>query len=140
MNSDRDVIAEFRANAGAVAAFAGRPLLLLHTTGARSGKRRVTPLAYRRVDANYAVFASNAGAPTNPHWYHNLLAQPRATVEFGLLAIEVIARVADPSERERIWSRQKQQFPHFTEYEQKTTRRIPVVILEPAPMPHFIRG
>jgi deazaflavin-dependent oxidoreductase (nitroreductase family) len=139
VQSDRDVIAEFRANAGSVAAFAGRRLLLLHTTGARSGKRRVTPLAYRRVGAGYAVFASNAGAPTNPHWYHNLLADPRVTVEFGSLAFEVIGRVADSEERGRIWNRQIQEFPHFAEYEQKTTRIIPVVILEPAPTSHSTR-
>ena len=133
VHSDRDVIAEFRANAGSVAAFAGRRLLLLHTTGARSGKRRVTPLAYRRVGAGYAVFASNAGSPTNPHWYHNLLADPRATVEFGSLAVEVMARVADSEERDRIWNQQVQAFPHFAEYEEKTTRMIPVVVLEPPP-------
>lgn len=132
------MIAEFRANAGSVAAFAGRPLLLLHTTGAKSGKRHVTPLAYRRVDSSYAVFASNAGASTDPHWYHNLLAEPRATIELGRHALEVMARVADPDERERIWNRQKQQFPHFAEYERKTTSTIPVVILEPGP-PRSIR-
>jgi deazaflavin-dependent oxidoreductase (nitroreductase family) len=136
VQTDRDVIAEFRANAGSVVAFAGRRLLLLHTTGARSGRRRVTPLAYRRVGAGYAVFASNAGAPTNPHWYHNLLANPRATVEVGSLAFEAIGRVADSKERERIWNRQKQEFPHFAEYEQKTSRMIPVVILEPGVTSH----
>jgi deazaflavin-dependent oxidoreductase (nitroreductase family) len=129
--SDRDVIAEFRANAGSVVAFAGRPLLLLHTTGARTGKRHVTPLAYCREGRGYAVFASNAGAQRNPQWYHNLLINPRATAEFGMHAVEVIARVADSAERERIWSRQKERFPHFAEYERKTTRTIPVVLLEP---------
>jgi deazaflavin-dependent oxidoreductase (nitroreductase family) len=78
------------------------------------------------------VFGSKGGAPTNPDWYHNLLANPRAKVEVGGDTIDVVARVAEGEERERIWERQKQAMPGFAEYEQKTSRQIPVVILEPA--------
>ena len=129
-NWNHGVIEEFRANGGQVAAFEGRTLLLLHTTGAKSGQPRVTPLVYQPVESGYAVFASKAGAPTNPDWYHNLLASPHVTVEVGAETVEVIARVADPAERDQIWNRQKQAFPNFAEYEQKTSRTIPVVILE----------
>ena len=78
------------------------------------------------------MFASKGGAPTNPDWYHNLLANPRVTVEVGSDTRKVTARVAQGDERERIWSRQKELVPGFADYEQKTTRQIPVIILEPA--------
>ena len=84
---------------------------------------------YQAVDDGFAVFASKAGAPTNPDWYHNLLANPRTTVEVGTETVEVTARVADDAEREPIWSKLKADFPGFGEYEQKTTRTIPVVLL-----------
>ena len=130
---NQKVIEEFRANGGRVGgSFAGLTLLLLHTTGAKSGKQRVNPLVYQAVDRGYAVFASKAGAPTNPHWYHNLLANRSTTIEVGTETIEVYARVADDAERGEIWNRQKELFPNFAEYEQKTTRTIPVVILEPS--------
>jgi deazaflavin-dependent oxidoreductase (nitroreductase family) len=129
---NRSVIEEFRANAGKVASFEGRTLLLLHTTGARSGQPRVNPLVYQAVEGGYAVFASKAGAPSNPHWYHNLLAHPQATIEVGTDMIDVTARVAEPAERDEIWTRQKRLFPNFADYEQKTDRTIPVVILDPS--------
>jgi deazaflavin-dependent oxidoreductase (nitroreductase family) len=125
------VIDEFRANDGKVSAFPDNNLLLLHHTGARSGQQRVSPLAYLPVDGGYAIFASKGGAPENPAWYHNLQANPKATIETGTETIPVIARVAAPEEREPIWTRQKQAEPGFAEYEQKTSRQIPVVILEP---------
>jgi deazaflavin-dependent oxidoreductase (nitroreductase family) len=125
------VIDEFRANGGQVAAFPNGYLLLLHHTGARSGQERVSPLAYLTVDGGYAIFASKAGAPENPAWYHNLQANPKATIEIGTETIPVIARVASPEEREPIWARQKEASPGFADYEKKTTRQIPVVILEP---------
>lgn len=126
------LIDEFRANGGRVrGGFEGAPLLLLHSTGAKSGIERVNPMMYQAVDDEYAVFASKAGMPTNPDWYHNLLAHPDATVEVGTETIEVTARVAEGDERERIWSKQKADYPGFAEYEQKTTRQIPVVILTP---------
>ncbi|MFI5836148.1 nitroreductase family deazaflavin-dependent oxidoreductase [Micromonospora sp. NPDC051300] len=128
------IIAEFRANGGRVGGqFAGAPLLLLHTVGARSGKPRVNPMMYQELDGGYAVFASKAGAPTNPDWYHNLLAEPNVTAEIGTDTIDLVARVADGDERERIWDAQKAAYPGFADYERKTSRQIPVVVLEPAP-------
>jgi deazaflavin-dependent oxidoreductase (nitroreductase family) len=126
------VIDEFRANGGKVEAFPANNLILLHHTGAKSGQERVTPLAYQRVDGGYAIFASKAGAPENPAWYYNLQAHPQATIEIGTDTIPVTARVAGPEEREPIWTQQKKDQPGFAEYEQKTTRQIPVIILEPA--------
>jgi deazaflavin-dependent oxidoreductase (nitroreductase family) len=125
------VIDEFRANGGKVEAFPANNLVLLHHTGAKSGQERVSPVAYQVVDGGYAIFASKAGAPDNPAWYHNLIANPTATIEIGTDTVPVTARVASPEEREPIWTRQKQDQPGFAEYEQKTTRQIPVVILEP---------
>ena len=127
------IIEEFRANDGRVGGmFEGRTLLLLHHTGARTGTRRVTPLAYQDLADGYAVFASKAGADTNPDWYHNLVANPGTEVEVGTDTIPVRARVAMGEERDRIWSRQKREYPQFEEYESKTSRVIPVIVLEPA--------
>ena len=127
------IIDEFRANGGQVGGpFAGGTLLLLHTTGARTGQERVNPVAYQKLDRGYAVFASKAGAPTNPDWYHNLVAHPDVEAEIGDQTVRLTARVAGGEERDRIWSRQKETNPGFAEYEHKTTRQIPVVILEPA--------
>ena len=126
------VIEEFRANGGKVEAFPDNNLLLLHHTGAKSGQDRVTPLAYQPVDGGYAIFASKAGAPDNPAWFYNLKSNPQATIEIGTDSVPVTARVTAPEEREPIWTRQKQDQPGFAEYEQKTSRQIPVVILEPA--------
>jgi deazaflavin-dependent oxidoreductase (nitroreductase family) len=126
------VIEEFRTNSGNVEAFPANNLILLHHTGAKSGQERVTPLAYQAVDGGYAIFASKAGAPDNPAWFYNLKANPRATIEIGTDTVPVTARVASPEEREPIWTQQKKDQPGFAEYEQKTSRQIPVVILEPA--------
>jgi deazaflavin-dependent oxidoreductase (nitroreductase family) len=127
------IIEEFRANDGRVGGpFDGSPLLLLHTTGAKTGKPRVNPMMYRKVPAGYAVFASKAGAPTNPDWYHNLRANPRVQAEIGTKTVDLMARVASPAEREPIWTAQKTEYPGFADYETKTSRQIPVVILEPA--------
>jgi deazaflavin-dependent oxidoreductase (nitroreductase family) len=126
------IIEEFRANEGRVGGgFEGRPLLLLHHEGARTGTWRVNPLAYQRLeDGNVAVFGSKGGAPTNPDWYHDLITNPRAKVEVGTEMYDVVARVAEGDERERIWSRQKQLMPAFADYELRTKREIPVVVLE----------
>jgi deazaflavin-dependent oxidoreductase (nitroreductase family) len=127
------IIREFRANQGKVGgSFKGAPVLLLHTTGAKTGQERVNPMMYRRVGDNYAVFASKAGAPTNPDWYHNLVANPAVKAEIGTQTLDLTARVTDSAEREPIWAAQKADYPGFAEYEQKTSRQIPVVILEPA--------
>jgi deazaflavin-dependent oxidoreductase (nitroreductase family) len=127
------IIEEFRANGGKVGgSFQGAPLLLLHTRGARTGSERVNPMMYRMVDAGYAVFASKAGAPTNPDWYYNLIANPQVHAEIGTGTVPLTARVADDDEREQIWSAQKAEYPGFGDYETKTSRKIPVVILKPA--------
>lgn len=126
------IIEEFRANGGkAGGPFEGAPLLLLHTVGAKTGTERVTPLMYQQLDGAWAVFASKAGAPDNPDWFHNLKAHPDVTVELGTDALDVRARVAEGEERERIWDAQKASFPQFAEYERNTARTIPVVVLEP---------
>jgi deazaflavin-dependent oxidoreductase (nitroreductase family) len=129
---NRGIIEEFRANEGRVGGpFKGRPLLLLHHRGAKTGIERVNPLAYRKVGDAFAVFGSKGGAPTNPDWYHNLKANPDASVEVGTKTYRVMARVPDQEERSRIWEDQKRDVPAFAEYERKTARQIPVVILEP---------
>lgn len=127
------IIEEFRANEGRVGGqFEGAPLLLLHTVGAKSGQERVNPVMYQALPDGYAVFASKGGAPTNPDWYHNVLANPQVSAEIGTTTLELRARVAEGDERERIWSAQKAAYPGFADYERKTSRQIPVVILEPA--------
>lgn len=126
------IIEEFRANGGRLGGqFEGAPVLLLHSTGAKSGKERVNPMMYQAVGDALAVFASKAGADTNPDWYHNLLAHPDATVEVGTESKPVTARVARGPERDEIWETQKQRYPGFADYERQTTRQIPVVILQP---------
>jgi deazaflavin-dependent oxidoreductase (nitroreductase family) len=126
------IIDEFRANEGRVGGpFEGAPLLLLTTTGARSGERRTTPVVYLADGERLVIFASKGGAPTNPAWYHNLRAHPSATVEVGPETVEVNAVVTSGEERERLFRRQAERYPQFAEYEQKTTREIPVVALEP---------
>jgi deazaflavin-dependent oxidoreductase (nitroreductase family) len=126
------IIEEFRANGGKVGGqFEGAPLLLLHTVGARTGQQRVNPMMYQSVPGGYAVFASKAGAPINPDWYHNVLAHPRVTAEIGTTTVELEARVAEGEEREQIWSAQKAAYPGFADYERNTTRQIPVIVLKP---------
>ena len=130
---NRNVIEEFRTNDGVVGGmFEGATLLLLHHTGAKSGTERVNPLVYLRDGDTYVIFASKAGAPNSPDWYHNLRANPDTTIEVGSESIPVKARVAEGDERERLWSAQKEIAPQFAEYETKTDRVIPVVVLEPA--------
>ena len=127
------VIEEFRANAGKVGGpFAGASLLLLHTTGARSGQERVSPVVYQDLGGPVAVFASKAGAPTHPDWYHNLVANPDVTAEIGTETRRFRARTATGEERDSVWAKQKQDIPGFAEYEARTTREIPVVVLDPA--------
>lgn len=124
------VIAEFRANQGRVGGqFEGAPLLLLHSTGAKSGQERVNPMMYQAVGNGFAVFASKAGADTNPDWYHNLRAHPEARIEVGTETLDVTSRVLDAKEREPIWEEQKARYPGFADYESRTDRVIPVVML-----------
>ena len=125
------VIEEFRANGGRLGGgFEGAPMVLLHSIGAKSGQERVHPVIYQQVGDDVAVFASKAGAPTNPDWFHNLVANPDATIEIATETVPVRARVTEGEERDRIWEIQKERYPGFAEYEEKTDRVIPVVILE----------
>ncbi len=125
------IIEEFRANEGKLGGpFEGAPMLLLHSTGAKSGKERINPMMYRVVGDDMAVFASKGGAPTNPDWYHNLGAHPEATIEIGTETVPVVARVAQGDERTEIWEAHKKANPGFADYEKNTTRQIPVVILK----------
>jgi deazaflavin-dependent oxidoreductase (nitroreductase family) len=125
------IIEEFRATGGHPGGpWEGAPLLLLHSTGAKSGLERVNPVMYRADGDRFVVFASKAGAPDNPDWFHNLRSHPRATVEVGTDTVEVEAHEAEGEERERLWEAQKTDWPGFAGYEEKTDRQIPVVILE----------
>ena len=125
------IIAEFRANDGQVGGqFEGAPLLLLTTTGAKSGQPRVNPMMYLAEGDRLYVFASKAGAPTNPDWYHNLVAHPDVTAEIGTETIALTASVVAGSERDRIYAEQASRYPGFAEYEANTDRVIPVVALD----------
>ncbi len=127
------IIAEFRANAGQVGGrFEGASLLLLHHTGARTGRQFTNPLAYMPDGERYIVFASKAGAPENPAWYHNLKAQPLVSIEVGTDTIEVTASEITGDERDRLFAAQVTRAPHFADYQAKTDRAIPVVALTPS--------
>jgi deazaflavin-dependent oxidoreductase (nitroreductase family) len=124
------IIQEFRANAGKVGGpFAGRSLLLLHTIGAKSGQPRINPVACVKDADRLVIIASKGGAPTNPDWYHNLLANPLVTVETGTEQFQARATVAAEPERTRLYNQMAAMMPGFAGYQQKTTRIIPVIIL-----------
>ncbi|MFI6866135.1 nitroreductase family deazaflavin-dependent oxidoreductase [Nocardia sp. NPDC050406] len=106
------------------------PIILLHTIGAKTGRERVSPLMYQPVGSDFAVFATFGGSPRSPAWFHNLLAHPDATVEFGREVIPVNARIAIGAEREQIWAKQIAVMPKFAEFESIAGRQIPVVLLE----------
>lgn len=126
------VIDEFRDNAGEVGGpFEGMPMLLLHHRGARSGSERINPLAYLMDEGRYVVFATKGGAPTNPAWYHNLRANPEATIEVGTETIKVTASEVTGPERDRLYRAQAERRPAFADYERETDRVIPVVVLTP---------
>jgi deazaflavin-dependent oxidoreductase (nitroreductase family) len=128
---NRKIIEEFHANGGKVGGqFAGGSLLLLTTTGAKSGKRRVNPLAYTTDGDRLVIIASKGGAPSNPDWYYNLVAHPKVTVEVGTETFEATATVVAGEERDILYAKQAALMPGFAEYEKKTTRKIPVVVLE----------
>jgi deazaflavin-dependent oxidoreductase (nitroreductase family) len=130
---NRRVIEAFRANGGKVGGpYAGAPLLLLTSTGARSGRPHTTPLVYLADGDRLVVFGTKGGAPTNPDWYHNLRANPLASVEVGTETREVRATVAAGEERQRLFAAQAERRPGFAEYAAMTTREIPVVVLEPS--------
>ena len=126
------IIDEFRAHEGKVGGrFEGKTLLLLHTKGARSGEERINPVAYVKDNGRYIVIASKGGAPTNPDWYYNLLANPLVTVEAGMDRFQARAEATEEPERTRLYEKMIEMMPVFAEYRRKTTRRIPVIVLTP---------
>ena len=128
---NQQIIEEFRANDGVIGGpFEGSPVLILHSTGAKSGLERINPVMYRQEGDVVAIFASKAGAPDNPDWYHNVKANPDATIEIGTETRSVHARITEGAERDGIWERHKSEWPQFAEYEAGTSRTIPVVVLE----------
>lgn len=128
---DRQVIEEFRANGGKVGGpLAGAPVLLLTTTGAKTGRQRISPLVYLSEGGRIYVFAGNRGAPTNPSWYHNLVAHPDVTVELGAETFEASATVVESAEADRLGNIQVQRIPSLAELQAKITRKVPVVLLD----------
>lgn len=129
---NEQLIEDFRANGGKATSgpFVGRPLLILTTVGARSGESRENPLVYTRDGERYVVIASKGGAPTNPSWYHNLLANPEVTLEVLEERFTARAGVAEGEERDRLYQAQAELMPGFAEYQRRTTRQIPVIVLE----------
>jgi deazaflavin-dependent oxidoreductase (nitroreductase family) len=126
------IIAEFRKNHGKVGGnFEGAPLLLLHTTGRRSGKSRVNPVMYLRDGDRYLVFATKMGADTNPDWYHNLKAHPDIEIEVGDETVQARAEEITGSEHDRLYARQASLYPTFSQYQRQTKRVIPVIALTP---------
>jgi deazaflavin-dependent oxidoreductase (nitroreductase family) len=129
---NKKIIEEFRANDGRVGGnFEGKPLLLLHTTGAKSGEERVNPVAYIKDGGKLVVIASKGGAPTHPDWYHNIVAHPQVTVEVGTEKFDASAAVAKEADRRRLYDEMVKIMPGFADYEKKTTRSIPVIVLTP---------
>jgi deazaflavin-dependent oxidoreductase (nitroreductase family) len=130
---NKNLIADLRANGGQATSgpFRGGTVLILTTTGAKSGETRENPLAYTRAGDDYVVIASKGGAPTHPAWFHNLVAHPDVKVEVLGETIPVRARVADGEEHQRLYDAQASIMPGFAEYQRKTSRKIPVVVLQP---------
>ena len=125
------VIADFRANGGTVSGrLAGAPLLLLTTSGARSGRPHTTPLTYTRDGSRLVIIAAKQGSPTHPDWYHNIVANPNVTIEVGDETFRAVARVAEGTERLRLFDHMAAQRPNFVEFQHRTTRQLPVIVLE----------
>jgi deazaflavin-dependent oxidoreductase (nitroreductase family) len=124
------IIKEFRENAGKVGGpFEGRTLLILHTIGAKGGQERINPVAYVTDGDRFVIIASKGGAPTNPDWYYNLVANPQVTVEVGVEQFTARASISTEPERTRLYSKMVEMMPGFAEYQKKTTRMIPVITL-----------
>lgn len=130
---NRDLMKDMRAHGGRATSgpFKGRDVLILTTTGAKSGETRETPLAYFPENGHYLVIASKGGAPTNPSWYHNLVANPKVELEVLGQTLPATARVAVDDERDRLYAKVGAKYQTFLQYQQKTARKIPVVLLEP---------
>jgi deazaflavin-dependent oxidoreductase (nitroreductase family) len=130
---NRQVIEEFRANGGIVTVTPPRgPVLLLHSRGARTGREYVTPLMYMEDGSRYVIFASMGGWRRNPDWYYNLVANPDASIEVGTEVLPVTAVVTEGEERDLLFARQAAEYPQFAYYQGKTTRKIPVIVLQRA--------
>ncbi|MBV9602227.1 MAG: nitroreductase family deazaflavin-dependent oxidoreductase [Chloroflexi bacterium] len=131
-NFDADLVAQFRANAGRLTSgpFAGRTLLLLTTTGAKSGRPLTKPLGFTRDGERYVVIASNGGSDRNPAWVHNVRANPRVTIELGAEKFQAVASLPQGGERQRLYDQQAAQIPVFASYQEMTARQIPVVVFE----------
>jgi deazaflavin-dependent oxidoreductase (nitroreductase family) len=129
---NQNLIADLRAHQGKATSgpFAGRDVLILTTKGARSGAQRENPIVFSRDGEKYVIVASKGGAPTNPAWYHNLLANPDVTIEVGGQRFDVRATVVDGDDYERLYSRHASENPGFNEYRKRTSRKIPVIVLE----------
>lgn len=129
---NENLVADLRANGGKATSgpFVGKPVLILTHKGAKSGELRESPLAYTRAGDDYVVIASKGGAPTNPQWYHNLIANPKVKLEVDGDEIGATAREAKGEERDRLYTAQAAIMPGFAEYEKNTTRKIPVFVLE----------
>ena len=127
---NKKIIKEFRENDGVVGGyFTGHPLLLLHHTGAKSGTKRVNPLAAFEAGERLFIIASKGGAPDHPDWYHNIVANPTVKVEYGTDTFEAKAAVTEEPERSKLYAKAVSEFPGFGEYEEKTERTIPVITL-----------
>ena len=131
-NFNRQLVEEFRANGGKINSgqFAGASLLLLNTIGAKSKQPRTNPLAYTKDGNNYVIIASKGGAPTNPDWFYNVVANPNVTIEVGPERFQAQATIPEGEERDRLYNQMAAQNPGFAEYQRNTTRRIPVVVLK----------
>lgn len=134
---NQQIIDEFRANAGSVAQFGGKALVLLHHTGAKSGASYVSPLAgFPTPEGGWVIVASNAGRDNHPAWYHNLQAHPETSIEVpgddDVRTVKVSARIAGDEERDTLYAEVAAKAPQFGEYQKGTSRRIPIVVLEPA--------
>ena len=127
---NKAIIKEFRSNGGKVGGpFTGRTLLLLHTTGAKSKAERINPVAYTTDGDRIVIIASKGGAPTHPDWYHNVVGNPHVTIEVGTEKFQARAAIATEPERTRLYDQMAAIMPGFAEYQRKTTRRIPVIVL-----------
>ncbi|WP_328406796.1 nitroreductase family deazaflavin-dependent oxidoreductase [Nocardia sp. NBC_00403] len=130
---NREIIAEFRANGGVVGGqFANMSLLLLTTTGARTGEQRTWPLGYLRDGDRVVIFAANGGRPNKPGWYHNLVANPGATVEVGTESWPVVASIVEGAERKRLWDSELEVAPFLADFQNAVPWEIPVLALTPA--------
>lgn len=129
---NKQIVAEFRANDGKVGGhFAGATLLLLHSTGAKSGKERINPVVTFEDNGDLVIVASKGGADSHPDWYYNVVANPQVTVEYGTEVFQAQATVAEEPERTRLYGRMEKIMPGFTDYKNKTKRIIPVITLTP---------